>query len=227
MCKAGTIAIDGPAASGKSTVGRILAEELGYLYFDTGIMYRAATWAALQAFGSVDDEAAVSALAETLEIDVRPPSVADKRTADIFIGDRDVTWEIRSKNVNAHVSQVSAYAGVRRAMTLKQRQIGSRGNVIMVGRDIGTVVLPQADLKIFLDATLEERSRRRFCESRDQGDAITLEEVRVSLRKRDEIDSTRALAPLRPAEDAIILNSDGLSIEQVLERIRALLTDRC
>lgn len=227
MCIPKAIAIDGPAASGKSTIGQILAGELGYLYFDTGIMYRAVTWAALQELGKVTDEAAVSELANRLQIDVRPPSVDDKRAADVIVDNKDITWEIRAREVNEHVSEVSAYPGVRQAMTIQQRRIGSKGNVIMVGRDIGTVVLPQADLKIYLDASLEERARRRYQESLERGEQITLEEVSASLLHRDEIDSSRALAPLRPAEDAVIIDSDNMTVVEVLEQIRALVHQNC
>lgn len=227
MCDLKTIAIDGPAASGKSTIGQILADELGYLYFDTGIMYRAATWAALKELGSVADEHAVSELTARLQIDVRPPSVNDKRTADVFVGDEDVTWVIRAREVNQHVSVVSAYAGVREALTMQQRRIAAKGKVIMVGRDIGTVVLPQADLKIYLDASLEERAKRRFQESQERGELISFDEVYASLRHRDEIDSSRALAPLRPADDAIMVDSDGMTISEVLNTIRALVQRGC
>lgn len=213
------IAIDGPAASGKSTIGERLAEELGYLYFDTGIMYRAVTWAALQAFGNVEDEAAVVRLAEQVDIDVLPPSQPDGRKSDVLLDGRDITWEIRSAEVDANVSQVSAYPGVRSAMTVQQRRIGQRGKVVMVGRDIGTVVLPEAELKIFLDASVEERALRRYKELVERGEPVTYEGILRSMKRRDRIDSTRAVAPLRAAEDAIRLKTDNLSIEEVLQRV--------
>jgi len=214
------IAIDGPAASGKSTLGEKLAEALGYLYFDTGIMYRAVTLAALQEQLSMDDETEVTALAERVVIDVQPPSVKDGRKADVLLDGADITWAIRSKEVEANVSQVSAYPGVRKVMTDQQRRIGQRGYVVMVGRDIGTVVLPEAELKIYLDASAEERARRRHAELVQRGEQISYEEILDSMKRRDLIDSTRAVAPLKPAEDAVIVNTDELEIDQVLEHVK-------
>jgi cytidylate kinase len=218
------ITIDGPAASGKSTLGKNLAESLGYLYFDTGVMYRAVTWIALQRGISIGDEAAVTALAESLPIDVRPPSINDGRAYDVRVSGEDVTWDIRRPEVEANVSELSAYPGVRRALTSQQRRIGLRGNVVMVGRDIGTVVVPEAALKIYLDASAEERARRRYLELRARGEQADQKEILQAMQTRDHIDSTRDMAPLRPAEDAVILSSDGLDADQVLERAIALAT---
>ena len=222
MTRPKMIAIDGPAASGKSTLAEKLALRLGYLFFDTGVMYRAVTLAALRALNSVDDEAAVTALAESVQIDVRPPSSADGRKCDVLLNGEDVTWAIRHPEVERNVSPASAYAGVRKAMTEQQRRIGQRGQVVMVGRDIGTVVLPDADLKIYLDASVEERARRRYEECRCRGENPDYEEILASMRRRDQIDSTRAVAPLRPAADAVIVSTDGLDIDAVLARIVAL-----
>jgi len=216
------IAIDGPAASGKSTLGRRLADALGYLFFDTGVMYRAVTWGALQRGIPIADEAAVAALAESAQIDVRPPSKEDGRACDVLLDGTDITWETRCPEVDANVSPVSAYAGVRRALTLQQRRIGLRGRVVMVGRDIGTVVLPEADLKVYLDASAEERARRRYLEIINRGETADYEKILSGVRKRDEIDSGRAVAPLRPAEDAVILDSDHLDADQVFARVEAL-----
>ncbi|MBC7225542.1 MAG: (d)CMP kinase, partial [Anaerolineae bacterium] len=167
-----TIAIDGPAASGKSTIGGLLAKELGYLYLDTGVMYRAVTLEALRAGVDIADEEAVVALAHRLRIEVLPPGPEhrDGRPYTVLADGRDVTWEIRTPEVDAAVSPVSAYPGVREVLTEAQRQIGRRGRVVMVGRDIGTVVLPDADLKIYLDASPEERARRRYLERLDRGE---------------------------------------------------------
>ncbi len=216
------IAIDGPAASGKSTLGRRLADYLGYLFVDTGVMYRAVTWAVLQRGIEIHDEARVSALAEELQIDILPPSQNDGRFYDVHMDHQDITWEIRRPEVEAAVSVVSAYPGVRRALTVQQRRIGLRGRVVMVGRDIGTVVLPEADLKIYLDASPEERARRRFAELQARGEPADYETILQKVRERDQIDSTRQVAPLQAAPDAIYINSDSLSAEEVFERVKDL-----
>ncbi len=217
------IAIDGPAASGKSTIAEKLAAELGYLYFDTGVMYRAVTLAALRELQSVQDEQAVSELAQRVQIDVLPPSVKDGRLFDVLMDSEDVTWAIRQSDVDLNVSQVSAYPVVRQAMTEQQRRIGQRGSVVMVGRDIGTVVFPDAELKIYLDASVEERARRRFDEVRRRGQPASYEDILEAMRRRDHMDSSRALAPLKPADEAIILNTDGLDICEVLQKVKALI----
>jgi CMP/dCMP kinase len=214
---ASMIAIDGPAASGKSTLAERLARSLGYLYFDTGVMYRAATLEALRRGVRIHDEEAVTRIAEILQLDVRPPSVPDGRQYDVLSDGQDVTWQIRTPQVNEHVSPVSAYPGVRRALTALQREIGLRGRVVMVGRDIGTVVLPEADLKIYLDASVEERARRRYQECLDRGDPVDYQAILASLRSRDDYDSSRAHAPLSIAADAVVIDSTNLSIEQVVD----------
>lgn len=212
------IAIDGPAASGKSTLGHKLAQALGYLYFDTGVMYRAITWLALKQEVDIDDEIAITRLARVAQIDVRPPSVADGRAYDVILDGQDITWDIRRPEVDANVSPVSAYAGVRKALSAQQRRIGLRGNVVMVGRDIGTVVLPKAGLKIYLDASAEERAQRRYEELRQRGEPADYEAILQAMRTRDRIDSSREVAPLRRAKDAHLLDSDGLDADQVLRR---------
>ena len=194
----------------------LLAHSLGYLYFDTGVMYRAVTWQALSIGVDVGNEAAVTALAESNSIDVRPLSIEDGRDYDVWVDGQDVTWEIRRPEVEAYVSEVSAYPGVRAALSARQRRIGLRGEVVMAGRDIGTVVLPEADMKVYLDASVEERARRRFEEQKSRGVDVDLREILESMKNRDRIDSTRQVAPLRPAEDAVIVNTDGMSIQQVL-----------
>ncbi len=216
------IAIDGPAASGKSTLGRRIADALGYLFFDTGVLYRAVTWLALQRGMDVRDEAAVTSLAETAQIDVDSPSKEDGRACDVLADGQDITWETRRHEVDANVSVVSAYAGVRQALSAQQRRIGQRGHVVMVGRDIGTVVLPEADLKVYLDATADERAKRRYDEVRARGENPDYQEILNKVIERDRIDSTRAVAPLRPAEDAIILDSDKLNADEVFERVKNL-----
>ncbi len=212
-----TIAIDGPAASGKSTLAQKLASALGYLYFDTGVMYRAATLAAIQSGIPVEDEAAVSRLAERLSIDVQPPGTDDGRQYDVLLDAKDVTWAIRTPEVDASVSLVSSYADVRNAMTERQREIGRRGGVVMVGRDIGTVVMPEAEVKIYLEASVEARAQRRYQELLGRGEEVELEQVLQSVRARDEFDTSREHAPLRVAPDAVVLDSTELDPEQVLQ----------
>lgn len=216
------IAIDGPAASGKSTIGLRLANALGYLFFDTGVMYRAVTWLALEHGIDVHDEAAVTKLAEETQIDVAPASKADGRLCDVLVNNRDVTWETRSRKVDSNVSIVAAYAGVRRALSQQQRRVGQRGRIVMVGRDIGTVVLPEADLKIYLDATAEERARRRYEEITARGSKTDYHAILERVRERDHIDSTRDVAPLKVAEDAVVVNSDQLTADEVFEHVLAL-----
>lgn len=213
------ITLDGPAASGKTTIGRKLADALGYLFFDTGIMYRAVTWIALQRDMDVRDEDIMNHLAQTAQIDIRPSSKNDGRACDVIIGDKDVTWDMRSGEVESNVSLISSYAGVRKALSDKQREIGLRGKVVMVGRDIGTVVLPEADLKIYLDASAEERAKRRYDEITARGDKADYDEILKKMIERDHFDSTRAVAPLRPADDAVIINTDEPSAEQVFEQV--------
>ena len=216
------IAIDGPAASGKSTIGLRLANALGYLFFDTGVMYRAITWLALERGIDIHDEAAVTTVAEEAQIDVAPASQADGRACDVLVDGQDITWDTRTRRVDENVSIVAAYAGVRKALSQQQRRIGQRGNIVMVGRDIGTVVLPDADLKIYLDATAEERARRRYDEIMSRGGRPDYDEILERVIERDRIDSTRDVAPLKAAEDAVVLNSDQLSADQVFERVLAL-----
>ena len=219
-----TIAIDGPAASGKSTVGAALAQHLGYLYFDTGVMYRAVTLAALQHGLNINDEAAITRLAETITIDVTEPTQADGRLCSVWCDGIDVTWATRTPDVEANVSPVSAYPGVRSAMTAQQRRIGLRGCVVMVGRDIGTVVLPEAPLKIYLDASVEERAQRRLLEVQARGEnAQTYQNILAAMQRRDAIDSGRATAPLKPAPDAIRIDSTTLDVQQVITEVERLI----
>jgi cytidylate kinase len=219
---ASTIAIDGPAASGKSTVGELLAQHLGYLYFDTGVMYRAVTWVALSRDISIEDEAAVTSLAERLRIDVTPPTANDGRQYTVLADGIDVTWAIRTPEVDANVSPVSAYPSVRRALVAQQRRVAAGGRVVMVGRDIGTIVLPDADLKLYLDANVEERARRRWREVRARGEEAGYEPMLAAMRRRDEIDSHRVVSPLRVADDAIVVDTTDLSIEEVLAEVEWL-----
>ena len=222
MSKPSTIAIDGPAASGKSTIGHHLAEWLDYLYLDTGLLYRAVTWAALERDIPMEDEARINALAETLPIDVLPPSVDDGRQYTVMVGDEDVTWAIRTPAVDQNVSIVAAYPDVRTALTERMREIGARGDVVMVGRDIGTVVLPDADLKIYVEASVEVRAHRRLLERRAQGEDVTQEQMEEELRCRDAIDSGREAAPLRAAPDAVHFDNTHLTKEEMYRAVEAL-----
>jgi CMP/dCMP kinase len=214
-----TVAIDGPAASGKTTIAKILADRWDYLFFDTGVMYRAVTYLAICRKVSTRDEEAITALAEEIQIDVKSASKDDGREYDVIADGADVTWEIRKPKVDSKVSRVSAYPGVREALTRQQRRIGLGGQVIMVGRDIGTVVLPEANLKIFLDASVKERARRRFEQRAQRGEDPDFAKILKILHKRDRIDSTREVAPLKAAEDAIRINTDDLDVGQVVTQI--------
>ncbi len=219
----GTIAVDGPAASGKSTVARQLAKKLGYLFFDTGVMYRAVTWETLQRGIPVTDEKRVSSLAREIRIDVRPPEIQDGRTSDVLVDGKDITWKIRLPEVDANVSMVSAYPEVRKALSAQQRRIGLRGSVVMVGRDIGTVVLPDAELKIYLDASVEERARRRYQERLARGEQVDYDDILQRMKRRDTIDSTREVAPLCVAKDAVIIDTEGKAVPEIIEMILELI----
>jgi cytidylate kinase len=217
------IAIDGPAGVGKSTVGELLAKRLGYVYLDTGAMYRALTWLALQRQINLEDEATLGPLAQTFDLEITVPTATDGRQYTVKVEGRDVTWDLRGPEVDQGVSLVSHHPAVRAAMRRRQRELGERGGVVMAGRDIGTVVLPNAQTKIYLTASLEERARRRWLELRAKQEvAPTLEEVLFDVQRRDALDSAQS----QPAADAIVLYTDDLSIEQVLERILELVHER-
>jgi cytidylate kinase len=229
------IAIDGPVASGKSAVGKRLAAKLGYLFFDTGVMYRAVTCVALHELGSAEDAEAVTRLAQRIRIDIQPPTVNDGRDCTVLVFDprhgpdgEDITWAIRGKDVENNVSLVAAMQAVRRILTEQMRRVGLRGQVVMVGRDVGTVILPEADLKVFLTASVETRARRRYQETqaRGTGDLRTYEDILANLRERDQIDSSRKIAPLRAADDAAILDTTDLDLEGVIAAIENLIAAR-
>jgi cytidylate kinase len=224
--KSFTITLDGPAASGKSTLGERLAQSLNFMYLDTGVMYRAVTLAVLKKNVDVNDEGKVTKVAEEMDLDIHPATIDDGRSNDVILEQEDVTWEIRLPDVEAHVSQVSAYKGVRVAMTKKQREIGNRGGIVMVGRDIGTVVLPDAEIKLYLDASVEERAKRRYLELINRGKQTNYESVLDDLKRRDKIDSSRAIAPLRPAKDAIMIDSDNMNAEEVFQYIFNLVKEK-
>ncbi len=215
------LALDGPAASGKSTVGLSAAERLGFFYFDTGVLYRALTWIVLQHGLDVNGGGAVAELARSVCFEVRRPSVADGRQADVLADGQDVTWDIRRPEVDANVSVVSAYPAVRDAMRGPQRDAILAPGTILAGRDIGTVIAPDANLKVWLHASAEERARRR---SEQTGEPY--EQVLAKMIARDRIDSSRAVAPARPAADAVLVETDGVPAEQVVNRIVGLAEER-
>jgi CMP/dCMP kinase len=218
------IAIDGPAASGKSTVAAAVADHIDALLFDTGAVYRALTLAALERDISPDDDAELSNLISVIDIAISAPSKSDGRQYDVYLDGRDVTWEIRDPEVDRAVSPVSAHQRVRQGLLELQREIGRSGRVVMPGRDVGTVVMPDADLKIWLDASLRERARRRQAELANRGIVATIGEVQTEMRQRDERDSTRTDAPMTAAEDAVRIDTDGREIEDVVKQIVQLVT---
>lgn len=220
------IAIDGPAAAGKSTVARELADALDILLFDTGSLYRAVTLSALRTNMDLNDGAKLATLATESDIRLRPSSAEDGRLADVLLNGEDVTWEIRSPEVDANVSKVAAYAPVRTALLEIQRKIADGNEVVMVGRDIGTVVTPKAGTKVYLDATVEERARRRYHDLRKQGEDLDYVSVLDDLRERDYKDSTRATAPLKAADDAVRIKTDGLSVDEIVLQIERLVRQR-
>ncbi len=222
------IAIDGPVASGKSTLGKRLADELGYLFIDSGVMYRALTFLAVRDSVPVGDAQAMSVLALRAHIEIQPPTVPDGRDNTILADGEDITWGVRGKEVENSVSVVAAHPEVRRILTGQLRRLGLRGQVVMVGRDVGTVILPEADCKIFLTASVEARARRRFEESQTRraagtGELRTHEDILANLRERDQIDSSRLTAPLRPADDAVILDTTDLDLDGVLRAIEKVI----
>lgn len=215
MTRPSIITIDGPGAVGKSVIGDLLAQRLGYRFLDTGAMYRALTLLALERGADLGDEKALGELAVASDIEL------DSLT--VLVAGRDVTLDIRHEEVEKGVSLVAKVGGVRRALVAKQRQMAQGGRVVMAGRDIGTVVLPQAELKLYLAASPEERARRRYLELVQRGDEANYDQVLAELERRDRIDSERELAPLQPAPDARIIDTDSLDIERVLAEIMAII----
>jgi cytidylate kinase len=212
------ITIDGPAGSGKSTLGERLARALGWLYFDTGVMYRALTLAAIERAVALDDPVALERLAEALVIDVRPPQAEDGRQYTVCVDGVDVTWSLRRSDVERHISHVAAHPAVRRVMRARQRQIGLRGHVVMVGRDIGSVVMTDAALKIYLVASIDERARRRMQERIARGQPAELAAIRDDIARRDELDRH----VMQPAHDAVQLSSEGRSPDELVDQVMHL-----
>jgi cytidylate kinase len=213
------IALDGPAAAGKTTVGQRLAERLGWVFFDTGILYRAVTWLAQQkGFGSADARA-LADLAASMDVRVTASSVADGRDVDVIVDGVDATWRLRTEAVDRAVSAVAAVPEVRTALLPAQRRAVEGHSAVVSGRDIGTVVFPDARLKVYLDASTAERARRRAGQLAAQGSAPATTEVASDLARRDRLDSERAAAPLVAAPDAVHLPTDGLTVDDVVARI--------
>lgn len=224
------LAIDGPAGAGKSTVVRRVARELNLLYLDTGAMYRAVTWLVLQSGVALDDEPAIAELVSQCEIQLASGTTDGQELSAapcrVWVNQREVTQEIRTLEVTEHVSAIAALPAVRRELVSQQRYYGRKGGIVMDGRDIGTYVFPDAELKIFLTASIQERARRRQQDLSQQGTAVTLKSLEQAIYERDRKDSSRAFAPLRQAEDAIEVQTDGLSIEEVSAKIVALYRER-
>jgi cytidylate kinase len=221
MPKPSTIAIDGPAACGKTTVGRLLAQKLGYRFVDTGAMYRALTWEALRLGVDIEDEGALGRLAESTKMEF-PPDGND----GIIVNGRYINNELRSSEVDFGVSPVAKVADVRKVLVRNQRLIAKDGNIVMVGRDIGTNVLLDADLKVYLDVSVEEQARRRYEEMVEHGEKADYEEILASLTRRDRIDSNRSVNPLRKADDAYVINTDIMDAKGVLDEILKLVGGR-
>lgn len=217
--KAQLIAIDGPVAVGKSSVGLRVAKRLGYSFFDTGMIYRAFTWKVLQSGISPEDKEKLCELATSTKFDFIP---SKEGGLSVFVDGEDVASKLLHPKIEEMVALVARVAGVRQTMVSEQRKVAEPGKVVMAGRDIGTVVLPWAELKIFLTASTEERAKRRYKELLARGENPSLETVLADLRKRDEMDINRSVSPLKPAKDAIIINTENLSREQVVEKIYAL-----
>jgi cytidylate kinase len=213
------IAIDGPVASGKTVVGRLLAQRLGYRFLDTGLMYRAITWLALKENIPLEEEA-LAKLARSMCIRIADEG---KGNTHIIVNNQDVTGQLRISAVEAAVSPVSTVQGLREVMVQHQRDVAHEAPIVMVGRDIGTVVLPKAGLKIFLHASVPVRAQRRYRELIETGSAVSYEAVLSNLEERDRIDSQRDQAPLRPADDAHILDTDDIGVDEVVEQIISLL----
>ncbi|MFN0088144.1 MAG: (d)CMP kinase [Blastocatellia bacterium] len=217
------IAIDGPAGAGKSTIARMLARRLGYLFINTGAMYRAVAWQAMRQGIALEDDGRIGGIAAGSVIELGGTVEAMR----VRIDGRDISDEIATPRVSQAASVVSAIPAVRRALVERQREMGRGGGVVMEGRDIGTQVFPEADVKIYLDASSEARARRRFEEDRTRGVAVaSLDRMRAEIEARDHRDKTRADSPLTRAEDATLIDSSALTIDQVIEEIMKIVSEK-
>lgn len=213
------VAIDGPAAAGKSTIAKRVAEILGFTYIDTGAMYRAFTWYCLQKGVDCKDEKACVKLIPEVTIELKPNHV-------VLCNGIDVSSDIRQTNVSGNVSYIASYKDIRLALVVLQRKMAENSSVIMDGRDIGTYVLPNAEVKIFQIASVETRAKRRYDENVSKGITCTYDEIVEDVKKRDHIDSTRSFAPLKPAEDSILLDTSSLSIEEVVNKVIEIINEK-
>ena len=213
------IAIDGPAAAGKSTVSKIVAKKLGYTYIDTGAMYRAFTEYVLRVGVNPENEVECNKLIPDVHIELFP-------NGTVICSGKDVTKEIREPHVSRNVSYIASYKEIRLAMVDQQRKMAEKVSVVMDGRDIGTYVLPNADVKIYQVASVEERAKRRFIENTEKGIECTLESIVADVQRRDKIDSSRAFAPLRPAEDSILLDTSDLTIDESVEAVLKIISEK-
>ena len=209
------IAIDGPSGAGKSTTARLLAERLGYIYIDTGAMYRSIGWKAKREGIDPEDERGLAELCARTAVTIKK----DNKDPKIFVDGIDVSGEIRTPDMGMMASAVSKSPAVRARLLTLQRELGENGGVVMDGRDIGTVVFPEADMKFYLDASAEERGRRRFVELRSKGMDVDRAQITQEIRERDRQDSGRKIAPLRKADDAVLIDSSDMSIDEVLHRM--------
>ncbi len=221
-----TIAIDGPAAVGKSTMGKLIARELGFLYIDTGAIYRAITWKVLKNNIDINDEDTISELVSNTSITIEKTDTKNLNDYyHIFVDGEDVSEEIRDPRIDQNVSQIARLPKIRKQLIYLQRKLAEKGNIVMEGRDIGSVILPQADIKFFFTASEEERIKRRYKELIEKGYNIGYEVVKKQIIQRDKIDSKRKYAPLIRAKDAILIDSTGKSIEEVKDKILKIINE--
>ena len=216
------VAVDGPAGAGKSSISKIVAKKLGYLYIDTGAMYRSVTWAVLNNHIDVNNQKAVEALLPELDLTME----ASDDSCKVFIAGRDVTDFIRTQQVNNAVSIVASYKGVRQYLVERQRLMAKAGGVILDGRDIGSVVLPNAELKIYLTASVEARAMRRYLEVKGTSNEQTLEDIKDSVIQRDDMDKNREESPLIKVEDAVLVDSSDMTFDKTVEHILHLVQER-
>ena len=214
-----SVAIDGPAAAGKSTIAKIVAKQLGYTYIDTGAMYRAFTWYCMEKGVDCQNEAQCVALIPEVNIELKPDNT-------VLCNNVDVTRAIREPRVSGNVSYSASYKDIRLALVVLQRKMAESTSVVMDGRDIGTYVLPNAEVKIFQIASVETRAQRRYLENQEKGIPCTIEDIREDVKKRDYIDSHRAFAPLKPAEDSVCVDTSDMTIQEVVDTVLKIINDK-